>query len=708
MVRRLLSACLALALLSAAPASAAVFSFNDIFNSMPPWGEQPWHVTWAPDARSFLYVMRTQDARDVLPVWQYDVAAKRARILIDPKAYGRDARTPGDLVWSPDAGFLAFTERGTLYVRDLSTNMDRIVAKDAADPQWSPDGGRIAYVHDADLYLAMLQPDLRIRRLTVGGKPDTILNGALDWVYPEELSTPHGFAWSPDGRSIAYMRMDERPVTAFPIVDFLAVDNRLTFERYPLAGERNPAVSLHLLDLSSGRDTLVYDGAKRDEYLPFFGWKPGSNVLLAELLDREQLHLRVLAWNRGAGEPETILRETGNKWIDDVPLPVWTQNGASLWVLDRGKTAGLFLRSSSGALARLTSESFRVFDIAGYDPHAHLAYVNAAYPTRRDRSLLAVPLAGGQPVNLTPAAGTHGIALAPDASALVDTHSTLNDPPQTDLVSRSGALLAVLAPGSQTLRAQMLPTQMLGVDSKYGMLDATMLRPPDFDPAKKYPVIIYVYGGPDAPVTANGFGYMRGLYHQMLARSGFIVFSLDGPASQVDNSANVRLLYHNFGPGSLLGQRIAAQYLRSQPYVDPGRIGIWGWSFGGYETTYALTHTDLFKAGVAGAPVTDWHLYDTIYTERYMGRPQDDRSAYDASSSALDAANLDGHLLIVHGTSDDNVHIANSITFLQDAITSDKTNVNFMVYPRQRHGFSQLADWKAVYQRMMNWWITRL
>lgn len=707
MVRRLLSACLAFALLWPATAKAADLTFDEIFTSVPAWGVQPSRVTWAPDARSFLYVLRTQDAADALPVWQYDVREKRARVLIDPKAYGRNPRTPGDLVWSPDARFLAFTERGALYVRDMATNLDRLVAKDAADPQWSPDASHIAYVHDADLYEATLTPQLRIKRLTTGGKDNTILNGGLDWVYPEELSTEHGFAWSPDGRSIAYMRMDESAVTPFPIVDFLSPDNRLTFERYPLAGERNPGVSLHVIDLATGSDRLVYDAAAHDEYLPFFGWKPGSHVLLAELLDRAQLHLRVLAWNAAGEQPQTLYAQTGNKWIDDVQLPLWTDGGTSLWVLDRGKTWGLFSRSATGTLTRLTPQSFRVFDLAGYDSERHVAYVNAAYPTRRDRSLVAVTLSGNL-VNVTPSPGSHAVALAPGAGAFVDTHSTLNDPPQTDLVSASGDVLATLAPMNQVLRSQMLPTQMFGVDSKYGKLDATMLRPSNFDPSERYPVIVYVYGGPDIPVTADGFGYMRGLYHQMLARKGFIVFSLDGPASQVDDSANVRLLYHNFGPGSLLGQRIAVQYLHSLAYVDPARIGIWGWSFGGYETTYALTHTDLFKAGVAGAPVTDWHLYDTIYTERYMGRPQDDPNAYDANSSALRASDLNGRLLIVHGTSDDNVHMANSITFLQNAIAADKTNVNFMAYPRQRHGFSQLADWKAVYTRMLNWWIANL
>lgn len=689
-------------------ANAAALSFDEIFAATPPWGSQPWHVTWAPDARSFLYVMRTQDAQQPLPVWQYDVGAKRARMLIDPKAYGRSPQTPADLVWSPDAKFLAFTARGTLYVRDLATNIDRVIAKDVDDPQWSPDGSRIAYIHESDLYIADLSPDLRVRRITGGGKADSILNGELDWVYPEELSTQHGYFWSPDGHAIAYMRMNERPVTAFPIVDFLPADNRLTYERYPLSGERNPSVSLHVVDLASGGDTLVYDAGAHDEYLPFFGWKPNSSVLLAEVLDRAQLHLRVLSWSRPDDAPQTLLQQTGNKWIDDVPLGTWVAGEGSLWVLDRGKTAGLFLRAANGTLKRLTPQTYRVFDLAGYDSRKQLAYVNAAYPTRRDRSLLAVPITGRAAMNVTRAAGSHGIVLAPNASAFVDTHSTLNDPPQTDLVSASGAVMATLCPRSEPLAAEMLQTQMLSVDSKYGKLDATMLRPPDFDPSKNYPVIVYVYGGPDAPVTANAFGNMRGLYHQMLARKGFIVFSLDGPASQVDSSANVRLLYHNFGPGSLLGQRIAAEYLRSLPYVDNTRIGIWGWSFGGYETTYALTHSDLFKAGVAGAPVTDWHLYDTIYTERYMGRPQDDPNAYDSNSSALAAGNLRNHLLIVHGTSDDNVHMANSIEFLQNAIAADRTQVDFMVYPRQRHGFSQLADWRAVYQRMLEWWTEHL
>jgi dipeptidyl-peptidase-4 len=217
-----------------------------------------------------------------------------------------------------------------------------------------------------------------------------------------------------------------------------------------------------------------------------------------------------------------------------------------------------------------------------------------------------------------------------------------------------------------------------------------------------------VYGGPEAPTTANVFGNARGLYHQVLAEHGFIVFSIDGPGSQIDDETHVRMLYHNLGPVSLLGQRIGVDYLKSQPYVDASRIGIWGWSFGGYESAYALTHSNLFKAGAAGAPVTDWRFYDSAYTERYMGLPASDVAAYDASSVVNSTQALAGDLLISHGTSDDNVHIANSVSLLQQIVNSDRLHLDFMEYPGQRHGFTAQADLRHVYERMLNWWMTHL
>jgi len=709
MLRRFLFALWVGALLCAPPAGAqnSALTLDQVFGVDPPWGMQPSHITWAPDGKSFLYVLQTQDPFQAVPVHLYDVTSRTERTIINPAAYGKGAGTPDSLVWSPDSQSLAFSADDTLYVRNIATGRDTAVDKKVSDPQWSPRGDAIAYVKSADLYVATLAPKISVRRLTRGGGEDRILNGGLDWVYPEELGTSHGFAWSPDGKSIAYMQMDERPVTAFPIVDFMPVDNAVSNEKYPLAGEANPKVTLRLITFASGADSLVYDAGKRDEYLPFFGWQPNSGNLVYEVLDRAQKQLRVMLRAPNMHAARALLSQSDDQWVDDVPLPTWLSGGRSLWMLDRDGTNGLYVRAATGTLTRLTG-SYRADSLVGVDAPGTTAYVTAAYTTRRDRSLLAVSLNGGSVTNLTPAAGAHSVSLAPGGALFVDTNSTLNDPPQTGLVSTAANTEAVLAARSEALHAQMLPVEMLSVPSRYGALDATMIKPPGFDAARKYPVIIYVYGGPAAPTTGNTFGDQRALYHQLLAQNGFIVFSIDGPASQVDSDANVRLLYHNFGPGSLIGQEIGARYLQSLPYVDSARIGIWGWSFGGYETTYALTHSSFFKAGAAVAPVTDWHFYDTIYTERYMGKPQDDLAAYNASSVLPAAAKLNGDLLISHGTSDDNVHMANTISLLQSFIDAGKTSVDFMVYPRRVHSIAGIAQRRHLYGHMLQWWLKHL
>lgn len=705
----------ALCFAGAVPAAAASgITLDSVFAPDPPWGSQPASIVWSPDGRSFLYVLPTQDPQAVLALRQHDVATGNDRVLVDPRSYGKDAKTPSEVSWSPDGKTIAFSEGGTLYVRDLATNLDRAVDKETEDAQWSPRSDALAYVKSADLYVARLEPKLSIRRITTGGADDAVLNGGLDWVYPEELGTEHGFQWSPDARSIAYMQMDERGVTAFPIVDFLKTDNSVAAQRYPLAGEKNPRVTLHVVDASGERDRIVYNAGARDEYLPFFGWKPSSDTLLAETLDRAQKHLRVVAYERAQGPPQTLYAQDDAKWVGavegngDIPLPTWLPDGSSAWMLDRDGVTGLYRRDPSGTLSRLTGK-YRAFTLLGVDAKGGYAYVQAAYPSRRDSALLRVRLDGGGVQNLTPVAGLHQISLAPGGAYAVDEHSTLADPPQTDVLDgRTGSVRATLAPRNQELRSELLSTQMLSVDSAYGKLDATMLKPPDFDPSRRYPVIVYVYGGPSAPVTGNGFAGQRALYHQLLARHGFIVFSIDGPASQIDSDAHVQLMYRNFGPISLAGQQIGVQYLRSLPFVDPSRIGIWGWSFGGYETVYALTHTDLFKAGAAVAPVTDWRYYDTIYTERYMGEPQDDPKDYDVSSNVKSAMHLHGDLLISHGTSDDNVHMANTIALLQAFIDAGKTNVDVFLYPRRTHSIAGIAQRRHLYEHMLNWWVLHL
>ncbi|MDQ2680294.1 MAG: DPP IV N-terminal domain-containing protein [Candidatus Eremiobacteraeota bacterium] len=678
-------------------------TLNTVFAKAPLWGRLPSRITWSPDGRRFTYVLPSQDPTEPLDVHLYDVASGRDAVVIPAVKFGLRGRTPGNVQWSPNSRTLLFVQAGDLYTIDLRTRRMSKVALEVSDPQWSPASDRIAYVHGEDLYVARLGPHERIMRLTKGGVENQLLNGDLDWVYPEELGTEHGFAWAPDGHRIAYLHFDERPVTAFPLLDFLPPDNRVSLERYPLAGEKNPRVSLRTVSAVGGSDRLIYDAGTHDEYLPAFGWRPHTQSLVAEIIDRAQQHLRFLSWNGPTAKPTQLYTHSDSKWVEVLPMPRWVGSSGSLWLLEQGGTTSLYRMTNGGSTPQRLSGRYRVLAIEGVDEAHKRAFVSAAYPTRRDHSLLAIPLRGGALIEVTRSAGSHAISMSANTQYFIDTHSTFNQAPQVDLVAASGALRKTLAPEDRSLSAALLKTQPLEVDSQFGKLDAYIIKPPSFDPQKRYPVIIYVYGGPAAPTTSDSFGYQTGLYHQLLARAGYIVFSIDGPASQIDTSAAVRRLYHAFGPVSLAGQEEGVRYLKTLPYVDTSRLGIWGWSFGGYETTYAMTHTQLFKAGAAVAPVTDWHLYDSIYTERYMGLPLHNRAGYTASSVLPAAKNLYGKLLISHGTSDDNVHMANTIELLQQFVLHDK-QVDFMVYPRKTHSISGVPQRRHLFEHMLNFW----
>jgi dipeptidyl-peptidase-4 len=653
-------------------------------------------VSWAPNGREFLYVRRSQDPDETLPLMLYDVASGTSRVWLGAATLGRRS-APQILTWSPDSKRVALSAAGALYVADIASPHPRKISDDVDDAQWSPRGNLLAYSHAADLYVARIEARIASRRLSFGGVTNDVLHGTLDWVYPEELGIEHAFRFSPDGRRIAYLTMDERRVTNFPIVDFLDVNNSVDRERYPLSGQANPRVALRIVDVATNRDRLVYDAARYDEYIAAFDWIPHSQTLEAEILDRPQRAMRVGAWNDGARTAALLYYQSSPTWVDVQPLPFWLNDGRSIWLLDRDKTAGIYLRARDGSLRRLTA-NYRVTDL--YGVARNTIYARAAYPTRRDRSVLAVSL-NGNVRNLTPQPGYHDTTFPLTLEHFVDSYSRRDDPPRADFIATSSGLQKTLAPESLSLKNELLATQMFEVPSQYGLLDAYILYPPNFDRTKKYPVVMYVYGGPDAPTTADRFS---GLYEQLLAREGVIVFSIDGPASQVDSDEHVRMLLHNFGPGSLVGQEIGARYLATLPYVDASRIGIWGWSFGGYETCYALTHSRLFAAGAAVAPVTDWHFYDTIYTERYMGLPSQNAAAYD-KSSVLNAANrLNGPLLIQHGTADDNVHMANSMQLMQRFIVAHESRVVFYPYPRKTHSIRGLAQQRSVFAHMLDFW----
>lgn len=699
-------AMLLMAGIAAAPAQGALTP-SSAFGKEPPWGRQPAAISWSHGGKRFTYVLPSQDPSEHLPLMLRRIDGA-ARVLLEPALFGKHGATPYNAGWSPKDRRIAVNAGGTLYVYTFATKALQKIASGVSDPQWSPNGNAIAFAKKANLYVAQLGAKIALQQITHGGTGNAILDGQLDWVYPEELGITHGFRWSPDGSKIAYLRLDERKVTRFPLTDFLPKNGRVNYQRYPLAGEKNPAASLHVIDLATKTDRLLYNAAPKDRYIAAFSWRPKSDDLITEILNRREQWLRVESLPAAGSAPSTLYRQRSPSWVDVIALPTWLPDGSSLWVLDRENLRSLYLRASDGSLRRITGDynlgsEYATNGLVAAGKSGTRAWVYADYPTRRNRALLEVDLRSGALKDLTPERGVHRIAFAPATHAFVDTYSSMNRVPEVALHVPSQAPQILAAPDA-SLQSMLLPVRRFEVPSKYGALDAWMIRPPHFDPHRKYPVVVYVYGGPAAPTTTNGFGYTMELMHDLLAQEGIIVFSIDGPASQIDNDKHVRLLLHNFGPGSLAGQRIGARYLASLPYVDAKRIGIWGWSFGGYETIYALEHSKRFVAGLAVAPVTDWHLYDTIYTERYMGLPQKHPHAYDRSSNLFDVAHLNGPLQIMHGTSDDNVHMANTVAFLQKTILAGLTDVNVMLFPRKTHSIAGLMQRRTLWERMLIYW----
>jgi dipeptidyl-peptidase-4 len=687
---------------------APPLAIDAIFGPVPLVGRLPASITWAPDGSRFLYTLPDRTDAPV-DTHVYEVATHRDAIFFKAKAEGKGSRPIGEFVWSPDSRNLAYLDGGDLWeIRRDGSGKHRL-ARDADDPQWSPDATRIAFVHAGDLFAQDVRGGAPVR-YSFDGAPD-VQNGDPDWVYSEELSLRHAYAWSPDGSRIAYLRFDERPIAPFPIVDFLAVPSSIESQRYPLAGARNSSVSLRVAAPGGATQTL-YRTDRADDYLASVGWTP-SGLPAATILDRSQKRLRYVAFD--AAGPRALLTETDSKWVDFFGAPRWlADKHRFLFVSERDGQASLYLADARTSAVRRLTRGFRAGlsagdnPVLGVDESRRTAYLEAAYPTRRDATLLAVPLDGGAIRPLAAGAGSHRFTLAPDARHYVRTDSAFGVPPVFSLGITSGDGLRPFAAARRLDTSGFGQTRLFQIDSRYGKLDAWTILPPDFDPAKKYPVVQYVYGGPAAPTTADAWGGDTYLYHQALAQRGFIVFSVDGPGSQIDTAAAVRRLYHAAGPASLAGQLEGARYLRSLPYVDATRLGIWGWSYGGYETTFAVTHAPtVWKTGVAVAPVTDWASYDSIYTERYMGTPQAFPAAYAASSSVAAAGRLRAHLLISHGTSDDNVHLANSIALLQACVLAGK-QVDFMVYPRKRHGISGIPQRRHLFSHMLEYWQTHL
>jgi len=682
---------------------------------------------WLADSRELVCRVKDPDTNRAVYL-AVDPLTGDSRLAMDPERLIQKLSGLADLArkaqpeaavagvaFSPKGDRALFLFRGDIYETELLNGTVRrwtFTAETESEARYSPDGAKISFVRDGNLLILFRESGREVAATTNGSRAAAY--GAVDWVYREEFALAHGYWWSPDSRAVAILRLDQSNVAEYPLVDWLPQHPVITLQKYPKAGGTNPVAALFCYRLDTGELRQLAVGGVPDVYLPRVAWTPDSLHLLVQQLNRRQNRLELVRLLPAAETRQVILTEQDPCWVNvhDVFRPL-RQRREFIWGSERDGFLHLYRFDLEGRLvSRLTEGSWMVTELNGLDESQGIVYFTATEHSARERHLYRVGLDGGPPRRLTTAAGTHDILVSPDGTRYLDAYSTDATPPEF----RIGRLAEPLAgrtfrrPDPELLRPYGFSRwEYLKLRAPDGAeLHARILKPPDFDASRRYPVLIYVYGGPHAQVVADNWSGAYYLWHQLMAQRGFVVFSLDNRGSAGRGKAWENTIYRRLGERELQDQLLGVEYLKTLPYVDPLRIGIWGWSYGGYMTCLAMTRAPgVFRAGVAVAPVTDWLDYDTIYTERYMDLPQSNPDGYRQSSPVHFAGQLSGKLFLVHGTADDNVHLQNTIQFSRRLIEAGRP-FQLMLYPLMEHGIRSRESRVHLFEAMTEFWEDRL
>ncbi len=687
-------------------------------------------LTWTPDGKQLSYFETKGAGKEAkTELWTMDAASGERRLLVaadklesilpadsskPTQATGLGRRAPAQYQWAPDGAGILFQGPTALAWLDLKSQAARTLVSGKAaiaDPKISPDGKFVSFVRDHNLWLVNLA-DSKERAITQGGTEE-IRKGELDWVYPEELEIRTAYWWSPDSSAIAYLEMDERKVSQYPLVDFASPSGEAELERYPVAGGANPVVRVLIVSMRGGEPRAMDIGAETDIYIPRVNWLNDSKHIVIQRLNREQNILDLLIADAATGKTRTALSEQDPNWVNVSDDLYFFKDGKRfLWSSERTGYRHLYLYDLDGKLlGQITKGEWEVTSLNAVEESKGLAYFTATEKSPLERHLYRVGVDGSGFTRITKEEGTHDGVLAPNAATFYDTHSNTAAPPHQDLYRTNGSRIAAINENNVTELADyhLSPVEFLTVKSRDGvLLNASIIKPPNFDAQKKYPVLVSTYGGPHAQVVRNAWGGSNFLWHELMAQRGYIIFLLDNRGSAGRGHVFETPLHLRLGAQELSDQRDGVQYLKSLPYVDASRIGIWGWSYGGHMTLHAMFEAgDDFKAGFAGGPVTDWRYYDSIYTERYLGLPQKNEKGYRDSSPVKCAAQLKGKLLIAHGTGDDNVHFANTLTVINELVEAGKY-VEVLAFPGRGHGVSDPPARRILMQRVTQFFLDNL
>jgi dipeptidyl-peptidase 4 len=655
------------------------------------------------------YIMAEAADEGTISLFKYDLrSGKRLQLLV----HGNDVRFNGRALnienyqFSPGEDKLLLHEnlehvyrrspKASYFVYDIATKKMTELSDKGKQlfPKFSPDGKKIAFVRDNNIYIKNLATNAEVA-VTKDGELNKIKNGWADWVYEEEFSRADYFEWSTDSKSLAYIRFDESKVKEYTLDVYKGelYPEKYTY-KYPKAGEDNSIVSVHIYNDESGRTVTADIGKETDIYIPRIKFSSDPSLLCIQRLNRLQNKLEYLFCNTSGGQCQVILIDEAKTYVDITDDLTFVANKGFIISSEKDEYNHLYYYDLKGKLlAQLTKGAWDVIEFKGFDERSSTLYYVSTENGAINRDVYSVRLDGKGRKRLSPREGQTDFTFATGYKYYVSSYSNANTPPVYELYTIDGKLLKTLEDNKELLAKmknyRISERKFMKFPNSEGVqLNGWIMKPQDFDSTKKYPVYMYAYNGPGSNLCNNSWSGFDFFWHNLLNQEGYIVVCVDGRGTMGRGRAFKHSTYMNLGKLETQDQMDVAKYLGSLKYVDKSRIGFMGWSYGGYMAALLITKgADLFKAAVAVAPVTNWKYYDNIYTERFMRKPQDNKSGYEDNSPVNFVKNIKGRLLVIHGSADDNVHMQNSMEFA-NALVKNNIPFDFMLYPNKNHGIS--------------------
>lgn len=672
------------------------------------WGSRKFSPNLVYGLRSMqdgLHYTKSEAGEDATDIVKYDYATGRKASII---VVGEDVMYNGEVLDWTDYNFTddeskvilicdeesiyRHSTRANHFIYDLKTK--KVTAVSEAGKQryatLSPDNKHLAFVRGNNLYIKNMQTGKEIA-VTADGEENKIINGATDWVYEEEFSFDRAYQWSADGNKIAYYRFDESKVKEFTMMKYGNLYPEEVRFKYPKAGEANAVVEIYIYDIPNAKNVKADIGTETDIYIPRIKWTQDPGSLCIFRMNRHQNNLELLLTNGNTGSTKVLMNEKSETFIEIDDDLTFLQDGKRfIWTSMRDGYNHIYLFDMNGKLDKqITKGEWDVTEYYGYNSKSQTFFYQSAEKSPLDRHVYSIDIKGNKN-NLTLANGTNSAQFSETFEYFLHTNTASGIGHTYTMRNKKGLEKYVLE-GNEKLKSTIKeygvkPVEFVKFKTSENIeLNAWMIKPPGFDITKKYPVLMYVYGGPGSQTVQNTWGGANYMWYNMLAQQGYIIVSVDNRGTGARGEAFRNCTYKNLGYLETIDQIEAAKYLGNLPYVDSKRIGIWGWSYGGYMTALCLSKGNgIFKAGISVAPVTNWRYYDTIYTERYLRTPQENASGYDDNSPINFVKDLQGSLFLVHGTADDNVHFQNSMEYV-DALVQNNIDFDMFMYPNKNH-----------------------